>query len=569
MINFYGEEVCTAVKDDEEEVEENMKSLKKNSSTTSINASTPLSITTPISPRSNASTKVVSPTTVLFPITPSTGRPNPVNYYAGMDETMNAPIYNPNFETHAIKIPFRMLIVGKSGSMKTNTLKFIVDTMKGTFKKIFVVTANANEPLYNLMQQEEPDLIQISEGMDTVPALDSFSPEAGVNYLIVFDDMLTSPNLKPVSDYYIRCRKMNMSAVFISQSYYFENKEYKIMRKQCDYIVIKQVQGERDLKMIIKEYSIDLVWEKFNRLYLTITYKNPADFLMVDLNEMPHRRLRHNLETIDMGSPEFNNFEAIAKPQPLSADGKRLYKGVRIYENIMEDNDLYETPKKVVDDLIECLFSFVKEDERCRYTIYDASCGNNKIVDAFKFQGFNAIGTDLTKGQNFLVDFILPPCNVIVMNPPFNASTKFLVKCYDISAQVGIPFAFLLPFENACRIAKQRLFFQMGIFIYLIHPTPRFLRNGKDVEVGCVAWFVYHPEFNVPGQVVLRQMTDKIDFCQGVLELDSTVYYNPELYVNVDGVDGDEVDVEVDEEVDGEVSLQDDPTGELAEANAI
>ena len=314
--------------------------------------------------------------------------------------------------------------------------------------------------------------------------------------------------------------------------------------------------------MIIKEYSIDLAWGKFNRLYLTITYKNPADFLMVDLNEMPHRRLRHNLETIDMGSPEFNTFEAIVKPQPVSADGKRLfYKGMmRSHENIFADNDLYETPKKVVDDLIECLFSFVKEDERSRYIIYDASCGNNKIVDAFKFQGFNAIGTDLTKGQDFLVDFILPPCHVIVMNPPFNVSTKFLIKCYDISAQVGIPFAFLLPFANACRIAKQRLFFEMGIFIYLIHPIPLFLRNGKEVDVGCVAWFVYHPEFNVKGQVVLRQMTDKMNICQGVLELDSSVYYNPELYV--DGVDGD-----VNE--DAEETLQDDPTGELAEANAI
>ena len=158
------------------------------------------------------------------------------------------------------------------------------------------------------------------------------------------------------------------------------------------------------------------------------------------------------------------------------------------------------------------------------------------------------------------MDFILPPCHVIVMNPPFNVSTKFLIKCYDISAQVGIPFAFLLPFANACRIAKQRLFFEKGIFIYLIHPIPLFLRNGKEVDVGCVAWFVYHPEFNVKGQVVLRQMTDKMNICQGVLELDSSVYYNPELYV--DGVDGD-----VNE--DAEETLQDDPTGELAEANAI
>ena len=46
---------------------------------------------------------------------------------------------NPHFDQHHIKIPFRMLICGNSGSGKTSTLMNLIYNMPGTFQEIQIV----------------------------------------------------------------------------------------------------------------------------------------------------------------------------------------------------------------------------------------------------------------------------------------------------------------------------------------------------------------------------------------------------------------------------------------------
>jgi ABC-type lipoprotein export system ATPase subunit len=58
---------------------------------------------------------------------------------------------NPHFNEHKIKLPFRMLIVGCSGSGKTNTLLNLIYMMPDTFSQIVIVTACKDEPLYNIL----------------------------------------------------------------------------------------------------------------------------------------------------------------------------------------------------------------------------------------------------------------------------------------------------------------------------------------------------------------------------------------------------------------------------------
>ena len=57
--------------------------------------------------------------------------------------------HNPNYEIHHIEIPFRMLIIGSSGSGKTMTLINLFRAFSGTFQNIHIITKNADEPLYN------------------------------------------------------------------------------------------------------------------------------------------------------------------------------------------------------------------------------------------------------------------------------------------------------------------------------------------------------------------------------------------------------------------------------------
>ena len=58
---------------------------------------------------------------------------------------------NPNYATHGIDLPFRMLIAAPSGSGKTNQLMNLIAHMDKTFHEIIICVKSADEPLYEMM----------------------------------------------------------------------------------------------------------------------------------------------------------------------------------------------------------------------------------------------------------------------------------------------------------------------------------------------------------------------------------------------------------------------------------
>jgi ABC-type lipoprotein export system ATPase subunit len=74
---------------------------------------------------------------------------------------------NPNYKSHGMKVPFRSIIIGASGSGKTNILLNLISQMKNTFNKIIIYTRNKKEPLYEYLEKKiEPDFLEIHEGLD-------------------------------------------------------------------------------------------------------------------------------------------------------------------------------------------------------------------------------------------------------------------------------------------------------------------------------------------------------------------------------------------------------------------
>jgi hypothetical protein len=56
--------------------------------------------------------------------------------------------------------------------------------------------------------------IEILEGIENIPLIDSFNKD--LNNLIIFDDLVLEKNLKSITPFFIRGRKLNISCVFIS-----------------------------------------------------------------------------------------------------------------------------------------------------------------------------------------------------------------------------------------------------------------------------------------------------------------------------------------------------------------
>lgn len=218
-----------------------------------------------------------------------------VNMYERIPKYLIDKVENPNYHLHHLKLPFRMCIVAPSGSGKTNFLVNLIHLFscgdKGTFSTVYIITRNADEPLYRWLNSK-CDRIIIKEGLHNTPKLDDFDKED--NHLVVWDDLVLSKDLTSVENYYIRARKLNVSVIFISQSYY---KIPKIIRNNCSYMVLLKLSGNREVNMILSEFGLGVTKQQLLDLYNFATQEKFSP-LIIDMEEDIDKRFRKGLVDI-------------------------------------------------------------------------------------------------------------------------------------------------------------------------------------------------------------------------------------------------------------------------------
>ena len=90
---------------------------------------------------------------------------------------------------------------------------------------------------------------------------------------IIFDDMIAdimnNKNFKAiVKELFIRCRKLNVSIVFITQSYFRTPKDARL--NSTNYIIMK-IQNKKELQSITQENCGDIDLEDFLNMYQKFT----------------------------------------------------------------------------------------------------------------------------------------------------------------------------------------------------------------------------------------------------------------------------------------------------------
>ena len=140
--------------------------------------------------------------------------------------------------------PYRILIIGGSGSGKTNVLLNLIDNQPD-IDKIYLYAKDPYEAKYQylinirekvgLKRFNDPKaFIEYSNDMcDVYKNIDEYNVNKEHKILIVFDDMISDiiKNKKlnsVVTKLFIRGRKLNISLVFITQSYFKVPKDVKL-----------------------------------------------------------------------------------------------------------------------------------------------------------------------------------------------------------------------------------------------------------------------------------------------------------------------------------------------------
>ena len=167
--------------------------------------------------------------------------------------------------------PFRMLIIGPSGSGKTNTLLNLINNFH-PIDKIYLYAKDTDEKKYQFLinKREQAGIknlndphafIEYSNDMnDVLDDINNYNKNRNKKVLIIFDDMIAdimrSEKLIAikaiVQELFIRCRKLNISIVFITQSYFRTPKDARL--NSTHYILMK-IDNKKELTSIAEENS--------------------------------------------------------------------------------------------------------------------------------------------------------------------------------------------------------------------------------------------------------------------------------------------------------------------------
>ena len=187
-----------------------------------------------------------------------------------------------------------MLIIGPSGSGKTNTLLHLINNLH-PIDKIYLYAKDIHEPKYEYLinKREQAGIknlndphpfIEYSDDMnDVLDDINNYNKNRDKKVLIVFDDMTAdieyNKNFKRIiKELFYITRKINVSIVFITQSYF---RALKDARLNSTHYILMKIGNKKELKRIAEEKSGHLDYKDFLKICNYCT-REPYSFMTID-----------------------------------------------------------------------------------------------------------------------------------------------------------------------------------------------------------------------------------------------------------------------------------------------
>ena len=129
---------------------------------------------------------------------------------------------------------------------------------------------------------------------DVFSNIDDCNPKRKRKILIVFDhmiaDIMTNKKFQAIiKELFTRCRKLNISLVFITESYFSVPKEARL--NSAHYLIMK-INNRKDLQQIATDHSADIDYKDFLKIYRNCT-EEPYSFFTIDVHN-PTMKFRTN-----------------------------------------------------------------------------------------------------------------------------------------------------------------------------------------------------------------------------------------------------------------------------------
>ena len=233
-------------------------------------------------------------------------------------------IINENSKKHNKKWPFipdhpyRILVIGCSGSGKINALVNLINE-QDDIDKIYLYAKGLSKPKYQYLIKKRENagiknfndpnaFIEYSNTMEDVYGnINDYNSSRKRKMLIIFHDMVADimSNKKfqaIIKELIIRCRKLNISLIFITQSYFTVPKEVRL--NSTHYLIMK-INNKKELQNIAINHSADIDYKDFMKIYRECT-KEPYNFLTIDTTLPASDPLRFRKTLFDSDKNDIN-----------------------------------------------------------------------------------------------------------------------------------------------------------------------------------------------------------------------------------------------------------------------
>ena len=118
---------------------------------------------------------------------------------------------------------------------------------------------------------------------DVLDNIESYNLKHKRKILIIFHNMIShvicnKKGQQILKELFIRCRKLNISLCFLTQSYFSVPKD---VRLNCTHYIIFKLNNKRELQKIAINHSSDIDYKDFVKSYRNCTAQ-PYDFSTID-----------------------------------------------------------------------------------------------------------------------------------------------------------------------------------------------------------------------------------------------------------------------------------------------
>ena len=202
---------------------------------------------------------------------------------------------------HPLLLPpkSRIIVIGGSGSGKTNWLCNALVKPQLKYEKIYMYSKNLHQPKYQFLHKEllntefilnkgarvkkrEPfKIIEAwSDDINDLISLDELKKKKEYLNLIVIDDfaILNKQQEKAVTLFYTQCRHYNATIIYLQQLYFQLNRG---IRNNLSHIIIFSNKNKKEKELLSRELGANLDKGEFSRIYNKVLSKK-YNWIMID-----------------------------------------------------------------------------------------------------------------------------------------------------------------------------------------------------------------------------------------------------------------------------------------------